>query len=53
MERPKGITTTAVLMSIANAMGWMIIDWHVPHAIARFLSFTAVILVGYIVIWAY
>ncbi len=53
MERPVGITVTAVLMSGANAMGWTVLDWHASHAIARFLSFTAVILVGYFVIWCY
>ncbi len=53
MERPVGIKVTVVLMSLAIATGWSVLDWHASHAIARFLSFTAVILIGYFVIWSY
>jgi hypothetical protein len=53
MDRPRGITITAILMSITNAMGWMMIDWHANHARTRFFSFTVLILVGYLFLWFY
>ena len=46
MERPTGITITAVLMSMANALGWMIIDWHAPHVRLRFVTYTVLIAAG-------
>jgi hypothetical protein len=30
--RPKGRTETAILMSVTNAMGWLIVDWSKPGA---------------------
>ena len=53
MTRPKQVTITAVLMSITNAMGWLIIDWHAPHAKTRFVTYTVAILVGYVFVWFY
>ena len=51
--RPKGITETAVLMSLTNALGWLIVDWSKPHAAMVFSLFTVFILAGYVVIWFY
>ena len=52
-ERPKGLTVTAVLMSITNALGWLTVDWSKPHATAIFSVFTVFFLVGYVVLWFY
>jgi hypothetical protein len=52
-ERPKGLTATAIFMSITNAMGWAIIDWSEPHAHAIFVIFTVIIAINYVVIWFY
>lgn len=52
-QRPKGLTETAILMSITNAMGWLIVDWSKLHAATIFVLFTIFILVGYLVIWFY
>ena len=52
-QRPKGLTETAILMSITNAMGWLIVDWSTPHAATTFAIFTIFIVVGYSVIWFY
>jgi hypothetical protein len=51
--RPKGITQTAILMSVTNALGWLIVDWSKPHAAAIFSIFTLAIVAGYVVIWFY
>lgn len=51
--QPKGLTETAVLMSLTNALGWFIVDWSKPHAAIIFSVFTILILVGYFVIWFY
>jgi len=48
-----GITVTAILMCVTNAMGWMIIDWHANNAKVRFVSFSFLILLGYVFIWFY
>ena len=53
MARPTGVTATTILMALCNAMGWFIIDYSAPHARGTFVIFTAVILVGYAVLWAY
>jgi len=53
MNRPTGISVTALLMSICNAMGWLIIDWTKPHARFTFALFTCLILLGYVFIWFY
>lgn len=50
---PKGLTETAVLMSLTNALGWLIVDWSKPNASAVFAMFTVFIAVGYVVIWFY
>ena len=52
-KRPRGLTETAVLMSLTNALGWLIIDWSKPNAGTTFALFTVFILVGYLVIWFY
>lgn len=52
-QRPKGLTETAVLMSLTNALGWFIVDWSNPHATLTFCLFTIPILIGYFVIWFY
>ena len=52
-QRPKGLTETAVFMSLTNALGWFIVDWSNPHAAIIFWIFTIFILIGYIVIWFY
>jgi hypothetical protein len=52
-ERPVGLTATAILMSITNAMGWAIIDWSKPHAFTTFFFFTDFIVIGYAVLWFY
>jgi hypothetical protein len=52
-QRPRGLTETAILMSIPNAMGWLIVDWSKSNAATAFALFTIVILVGYLVIWFY
>lgn len=51
--RPKGVTETAVLMSMTNALGWLIVDWSKPHAAMIFSLFTVFIMAGYVVIWFY
>jgi len=38
-------------MSLLNALGWAIIDWRAPTARTVFLTNTAMILAGYVVIW--
>ena len=48
---PKGLTETAVFMSITSAMGWAIIDWFKPDSRILFVVFTLFIAVGYVVIW--
>jgi hypothetical protein len=53
MEHPKGLAPTTALMCICNAMGWSIIEWDKPHAWALFVSFTILILIGYVVLWFY
>ena len=52
-ERPKGLTETSVLMSITNAMGWVMVDWATPKPLVTFIGFTALIVTGYFVIWFY
>jgi len=52
-DRPKGLTATAIFMSITNAMGWAIIDWSKPHAHTIFVIFTVIIAINYLVIWFY
>jgi hypothetical protein len=52
-QRLKGLTETAILMSVTNAMGWLIIDWSKSNASTTFVLFTIFILVGYLVIWFY
>lgn len=52
-QRPKVLTGTGVLMSLTNALGWLIVDWSNPHAATTFSLFTILILVGYFVIWFY
>ena len=51
--RPRGLTETSVLMSLTNALGWLIVDWSKPHAATVFYVFTVFIVVGYVVIWFY
>jgi len=51
--RPKGLTETAALMSLTNALGWFTVDWSHPHAATTFWLFTVFILGGYFVIWFY
>jgi hypothetical protein len=51
--RPKGLTETAIFMSVMNAMGWLIVDWTKPGAATMFAVFTIFILFGYLVIWFY
>ena len=53
MNRPHGLVLTAVLMCICNAMGWFIIEWDKPHALAEFVVFTILILIGYVFLWFY
>jgi hypothetical protein len=52
-QRPEGLAATAILMSITNAMGWMIIDWSKPHAGLIFIAITITIAINYLVIWFY
>ena len=52
-KRPRGFTETAVLMSLTNALGWLIVDWSKPHAAMVFSLFTIFIVAGYVVIWFY
>lgn len=52
-QRPKGLTETAVLMSLMNALGWFIVDWSNPHAATTFWLFSIFILAGYLVTWFY
>jgi len=52
-NRPKGLSATALLMSVTNAMGWFIVDWNRPHAGFTFGVFTILILIGYFFIWYY
>ena len=40
-------------MVICNAMGWIIIDYSKPHARFTFVIFTALIAIGYVVLWFY
>jgi hypothetical protein len=49
-QRPEGLAATAILMSITNAMGWMIIDWSKPHAGLIFAAITITIAINYLVI---
>ena len=53
MERPKGISITALLMSVCNTMGWFIVDWTKPHAGFIFTIFTILIVAGYVFVWFY
>ena len=53
VNRPQGLSATALLMGITNAMGWFIVDWERPHARFTFVVFTVFILVGYFFIWYY
>jgi hypothetical protein len=53
MNRPMGITVTAILMSITNAMGWMMIDWHTEKVQIRFVTYSLLILIGYVFLWFY
>lgn len=52
-QRPKGLATTAILMSITNAIGWLIIDSSKPHVGLLFVAITITIAIGYVVIWFY
>jgi len=52
-QRPKGLTETAILMSVTNAMGWLIVDWSKSNAATTLVLFTIFILAGYLVIWLY
>jgi glucose-6-phosphate-specific signal transduction histidine kinase len=51
--RPPGINVTTILMAACNFMGWVIIDYSAPHARLTLLIFSVIILVGYVVLWAY
>ncbi len=53
MNRPRGLGLTALLMIVFNAMGWAIIDWSKPHALAIFIISTILIVIGYVFIWFY
>src|SRR5258707_991478 len=48
MNRPRGLDLTALLMIVCNAMGWAIVDWSKPHAVATFIVFTILIVIGYV-----
>ncbi|MFZ0882715.1 MAG: hypothetical protein WAN14_04910, partial [Candidatus Acidiferrales bacterium] len=53
IKRPNGLTETAILMCITNAMGWAIIDWSKPNAHVVFVIFTIIIAIDYVAIWFY
>ncbi len=53
MERPEGLSVTAVLMCVCNAMGWFTIEWDKPRAGTKFVLFTTFILAGYVFVWFY
>jgi hypothetical protein len=53
MKRPIGVTVTAMLMSVTNAMGWMMIDWHANNANVRFLTYSTVISSATFSFWFY
>jgi hypothetical protein len=40
-------------MSITNAMGFFDINWQLPSARTRLLIFSALISIGYVVLWFY
>jgi hypothetical protein len=40
-------------MSIANAMGWFIVDWSKANARSVFAVYTILIVIGYFFIWYY
>lgn len=53
MNRPKGLTLTAVLMAVCHGMGWATIDYTKPQILKTLGSFTLLICIGYVVIWFY
>jgi hypothetical protein len=53
MDRPRGLTLTAILMALCNAFSSVTIDYARPDVLKRFVIFTAVICIGYLVIWFY
>jgi hypothetical protein len=42
-----------MFMAIANALGWTTIDWSKPHALVIFVIVTAIMTIGYVVLWFY
>ena len=54
MNRPKGLALTVALMSLSNAMLWATFQ-PMPgtYSVRRFLMFTVVICIGFVVIWFY
>lgn len=53
MNRPNGLTLTTILMAACNALGWLVIDYRAAHVIGTFIAFTFLIVIGYLVLWAY
>ena|ERR1035437_770705 len=54
MNRPKGLTLTAVLMALCLAMLWATIDYaRDPRILHRLLLTTVIISIGVFVVWFY
>jgi len=54
MNRPKGLTLTAIFLSVCNAMLWATIrPGRPPYSLRMLMMFTVVIGIGYFVIWSY
>jgi hypothetical protein len=54
MNRPKGLTLTAILMALCNAMLWTINTYTgFPHPLRLLAVLTFAICIGYIFIWFY
>src|SRR5579872_721182 len=54
MNRPKGLTLTAILMALCNAMLWTINRYtEFPRPLRLFAFLTVVICIGYTFIWFY
>jgi hypothetical protein len=53
MNRPNGLTVSAILLALSGTWGLATLDYSKPHVLKRFFIFTTFICIGYVVIWFY
>lgn len=53
MNRPKGLTLTAILLALSGAWGLAALDYSTPHSLKRLGIFCGALCIGYVVVWFY